>query len=221
MKRVSKISVKEKFKTFSLSFETKEFLDDIDDNVHNTPDSSLETDERRAWLKEDKPALVKVIDRQLRRNFDIPEKNKMVFSLYSPPKEEGGKFIKPSLVIKDQNENILTRIIISTVMEQVELTIGNSEEEKMMMKPWEAYQTPPLFGGVLGYTFHNQKNIVMEARKGFRQVRRSKKVNERYLLVFDYIITKDDLDKLSEGLQNIKTDNIKHNFEETIKNLLA
>lgn len=221
MKRATKVSIKDKFKSFGLSFETKEFLDNIDENIHNSADSSIEANGRRAWLKENKPQVVNEIDNQLRKYFDIDAKNKLVFSLYKPPEEVNGKFKEPELKVKDQNENILTRIIISTINEQVGLSFSGSQEENMLLKSWEAYQTPPLFGGLLEYTFPNKKNIVIEARKGFRTVKRSKKINERYILVFDYMITKKDLELLSNSLKNIDPSKSGDDFDLTIKKLLS
>ena len=69
MKRATKISVKDKFKSFSLSFETKELLDSIHDNIHNSSDSSIEANGRRAWLKENKPSVINEID-NLEKNIE-------------------------------------------------------------------------------------------------------------------------------------------------------
>ena len=73
--------------------------------------------------------------------------------------------------------------------------------EKMLMKPWEAYQSPPLVGGIMDYVFENKKHMNLEARKGFRSTRRSKKIEDRYILIFDYLVSDNDISKLGDMLK--------------------
>lgn len=199
MKR-TQLSLKHKIKSYALSFDTKEFLESVDDNVNNST-SSVMGKERRAWFKGPYPAVVSEMDQQLRSYFDIKQDSKLIFSLYYPPKSVDGKFIEKETKISNQKDNIFNRIFVCTVPEQVEMTMGKSMGEKMLLKPWEAYQSPPLVGGILDYIFENKKHMHLEARKGFRSTRRSKKIEDRYIMVFDYLVTNNDMEKLGQLLK--------------------
>jgi len=199
MKR-SQISLKNKIKSYALSFDTKEFLESVDDNVNNCA-SSVMGKERRAWFNGSCPGVVDEIDKQLRSYFDIKEESKLIFSLYYPPKSIDGKFIDKETKIANKKDNIFNRIFVCTVPEQVEITMGKSIGEKMLLKSWEAYQSPPLVGGMLDYIFENKKHMHLEARKGFRSTRRSKKIDDRYIMVFDYLVSNNDMEKLGQILK--------------------
>lgn len=204
MKRVSQLNVRDKIKSFSLSFDNQEFLESVENDMLANPNSNVFGGERRAWLKGKFPTVVDEIDQQLREYFNISKDNKMIFSLYYPPSKINGKFETPATVIKDQKENVFSRIVICTVSEQVEMILGKSRSEKMIMKPWEAYQSPPLIGSILDYSFENKNHMQLEARKGFRSVRKTKKIEDRHILVFDYLISQGDMEKLSEMLTGKK-----------------
>ncbi len=193
----NQVSLKHKIKSYSLSFETKEFLNSIDDNIVNQT-NSVSGKERRAWFKEPYPEIVGEIDKQLRDYFELEEDNRLVFSLYHPPKKVDGKYESKNTTINNNKDNILSRIIICTVPEQVEITFGKANGEKMIMKPWEAYQSPPFVGAIMDYNFENKNYMHMEARKGFRSTRRSKKIEDRYILVFDYLVSNKDMEKLGD-----------------------
>jgi hypothetical protein len=186
------LSLKQKFDSYSLCFETKELVDSLDSD--SSP--ALETDGKKTWFKEKKPTVVDEIDKQIRKNFDIGTKNKMVFSVYYPPSDQKG-----TTVISDQKENVISRVLVSTINEQMQVAFKSRSSEKIEMKQWVAYQTPPLVGGMLKYTFENSNNMTMEAKKGFRSVRKVKKIGERYIMVFDYIIEKDDIGKITSLLK--------------------
>lgn len=193
----NQVSLKHKIKSYSLSFETKEFLNSVDDNIVNQTSSVLGK-ERRAWFKEPYPEIVGEIDKQLRDYFELAEDNRLVFSLYHPPKKVDGKYESKTTTLNNSKDNILNRIIICTVPEQVEITFGKAHGEKMLMKPWEAYQSPPFVGAIMDYIFENKNHMHMEARKGFRSTRRSKKIEDRYILVFDYLVSNKDMEKLGD-----------------------
>ena len=90
------------------------------------------------------------------------------------------------------------------------------------LKQWVAYKSPELIGGMLNYTFSNSKSYITPQKKGFRQVRKTKPVSERYVIVFDYLLDKSDLLKLSENLKNISTKpkNIDKDVQEALSSLL-
>lgn len=186
------LNAKDKFTSFSLCFETKEFIESVEANTNVVVGK-----ERKAWFKKPFPSIVDEIDEQLRAAFNIGN-NRLIFSLYSPPEKNNGKYDKKETVIENSNENVMYRIIISTIQDQVELTLGKSGSEKMMLRPWEAYKTPDMLASVLTMTFENKRNMQIEAKKGFRTLQRSKKIDERYILVFDYLLSKNDLEELTK-----------------------
>jgi hypothetical protein len=204
MKKSTQLNIKYKFKSYSLSFNNKELLESIDDNIHQHPNSNVMGNGRRAWFKPPLPTIVDEIDQQLREFFNIEEDNKLIFSIYYPPEKVNGKFPEAQTTIANQKENIFTRIIICTVPEQVEITYGRALPVKMTMSSWEAYQTPDVVGPLLNYTFENKNHMQLEPRKGFRTVRRTKKIEDRHILIFDYVISNKNMEELSNLLKNIK-----------------
>ena len=80
-------------------------------------------------------------------------------------------------------------MVISTIHETVDVTFGTAFPETLEMKKWVAYKTPDMVGGILQYKFKNDKRLIIPPKKGFRQVRKTKKLDERYIIVFDYLIS--------------------------------
>lgn len=217
------LNFKNKFDSYSLSYNTEEFVDKLENDVDQFP--FLLTEGRKTWFKE-KPKIIDEIDKQLRKQFKIKDTNKMVFSLYLPPEQkEGGKFAKKETLISDQKENVLTRVIISTIDEYLQIEALGRESEKIKFSQWTAYQTPPLIGGILKYKFENSKFVTIPARKGFRSMRKSKPISKRYVLLFDYIVNNEDLEELSKTIEkfsskNSKLNNIsKEDLEQALKQL--
>jgi len=202
----NQISFKNKIESYALSFETKELLDSVDDNVLNETSSVLGK-ERRAWFKDPLPSVVNDIDNQLREYFQINKDNRLIFSIYHPPKKIDGKYENKNTILTNSKENILNRVIICTVAEQVEITMGKSSGEKILMKPWEAYQGPPFVGSIMDYIFENKNHMHLEAKKGFRSTRRSKKIEDRHILVFDYLVSNNDMEKLGNLISPKQTPN--------------
>lgn len=196
----NQLNLRNKINSFSLSFDTDEFKKNVEDNIHSHASSVLGK-ERRAWFKEPRPSIVNEIDQQLRKYFDIKEDNKLIFSMYYPPKMVDGKFLNKETIIKSNKESVFNRIIICTITEQVEMTLGKAIGEKLLMSPWVAYQSPPLVGGMIDYIFKNKNHMLLEAKKGFRSTRRSKKIEDRYILMFDYLVSQNDMDVLSNMLK--------------------
>lgn len=187
------LNIKDKFESYCLSFNTKELLEQVGKDVVE-PNSFL-VEGRRVWLKDEKPVLLKEIDQQLRKIFNIG-KNKVAISLYYPPE---GK--EKSTIVKESKKNILTRFIISTITENPEVSYGSIGGQKVEFKSWNAYKCPDVVGSSLNYEFSNSNIYSTEAKKGFRKMRRTKSVKDRYILVFDYIICKNDLSVLSKQLE--------------------
>ena len=132
---------KNKFDSYSLSYTTDEFLNKLEEDMEKYP--FLLTEGRKTWFKE-KPVIVSDLDKQLRKYFSINDSNKMVFSVYLPPEQRDGKFVNRETLISDQKENVLTRIIVSTINEYMQVGVMGKESDKIEVKQWVAYQTPPL-----------------------------------------------------------------------------
>ena len=187
---------KKSFKTYQTVFETKEFVEGVDENVKLNPeDSFLVNKNQRVWLKENKPSIVEEINSQLRIFFNIP-KTKYIFRLYYPPSNS-----TKTTVLKELGENISTRIVISTIDENPEIFVNNKSIGKKMIQGWSAYEAPSLINNMLSYWFDNKNHITVETKSGFRSARKSKKVKERYILVFDYIFSNKDLENVTDYLK--------------------
>lgn len=188
------ISIKDKLETFSLSFDLKEFLASLEKNIINNPESSVFSNNKRAWFGEVVPEVVSQIDSQLRKRYSIGD-NKMVACLYYPPDKESGEKV---LRISENRQNVLTRFIISSIHEVCDVSFGSSSSEQIEMRAWVSYKVPDMVGGMLSYQFKNDKNLNIPAKKGFRQVRKMKALDKRHILVLDYLISKDQYKELEE-----------------------
>lgn len=154
---------------------------------------SINPDKHRlVWLK-DKPHPIELLDSYLRKNFNIPDKSKMVFSLYLPPDPKD-----KSLNIKKTPHKLISRVLISTISESPEIVVGN-KTEKLKMKSGEAYNITFPVNNMMNITFDNSRTLIIPARKGFRQQKMSKKVENRYILMFDYVFT----DEIKEAINEL------------------
>jgi hypothetical protein len=207
------LNFKNKFESYSLSYKTDEFVNKLEDDIDQHP--FLLTEGRKTWFKK-KPEIINEIDRQLRKQFKIKDNNEMVFSLYLPPEQKDGKILKKETLISDQKENVLTRIIISTIDEYLQISAMGKESDKIKFSQWTAYQTPPLIGGILKYKFENSKYVTLPARKGFRSMRKTKPISKRYIFLFDYIVNDEDLNELSKTIDKFSTKS-NHKMEDISK----
>tara|TARA_A100001015_G_scaffold211983_1_gene237686 strand:+ start:790 stop:1458 length:669 start_codon:yes stop_codon:yes gene_type:complete len=197
------MSLKDKIDTFNLSFDTTEFKQSLEDNLVNFSGSSVYSNGKRAWFKEDKPLVIKQIDAQLRKRYKIGEENKMVACVYYPPeKDDQGKFLEKTTQIKENRDNVLHRFIISTCHDICDASFGKIRSEPLELRQWVSNKIPDMIGGMLSYEFKNDKNLVIPARKGFRQVRKTKNTENRYLIVLDYIISTKQYEELTNMLSN-------------------
>ena len=195
------ISVRDKMDTFNLSFDLKEFAESISDNIINNPESNVYSHGKRAWFGDIKPSVINQIDRQLRKRYNITD-NKLVTCVHYPPdKDDNGKYKEKKLIIKENKENVLHRFIISTIHEVCDVTFGMTHPETFDMKPWVSYKVPEMIGGMLVYEFKNDKNLVIPAKKGFRQVRKLKALDNRHIIVMDYMVSKKEFEELSRLLE--------------------
>ena len=195
------ISVRDKMDTFSLSFDLKELTESISNNIVNDPGSSVYSHGKRAWFTDTKPEIINQLDRQLRKRYNITD-NKLITCIHYPPeKDENGKIKEKNLTIKENKENVLYRFIISTVHEVCDVTFGMSHPESFEMRPWVSYKVPEMIGGMLIYNFKNDKNLVIPAKKGFRQVRKLKAIDNRHIIVMDYMVSQKQFEELSQILE--------------------
>ena len=58
----------------------------------------------------------------------------------------------------------------------------------MKMKTNEAYNIPYPVNSMMTIEFDNSKTLIVPARKGFRQQRMTKRVENRYVMMFDYVL---------------------------------
>ena len=198
------ISVKDKMDSFHLSFETKELTEGVSNDFIDNPKASVYSNGKRAWFQDHKPDVIKQIDSQLRKRFDIGD-NKVSVCLYYPPERDSNKnFKEKKLIIKDGNQNVFSRVIVSTISETTNISYGKMSGESIELRPWVAYKSPPMIGGMLTYTFDNSSSVVIPAKKGFRQVRKSKKIDSRHVLVFDYMVSTNDMNQIAQALSGGK-----------------
>lgn len=210
----SGLSVREKMDTFSMMFNTKELLEGIETDIVENPGSSVFSNGKRGWFGEKKPNILKQIDAQLRKRYNIGD-NKLICCIYYPPeKTQNNKYVEKHLILKDNKNSVFNRFIISTVHELCSANFNNSEPDVFEMKSWVSYKTPDMIGGMLNYKFKNDKNLVVPAKKGHRQTRKVKNLDNRYILVFDYLVSKQQYEELNSLLENTK--NTDENIEKAL-----
>jgi hypothetical protein len=163
------------------------------DTIKGLREGSFEAEPRRlVWIKE-KPASVTAMDTHIRKTFEIPSGGMMVFTLYQPP-EKGDS----NVVLKKPKQRLFSRVLVTTIAESPQVSIMNRKNETMKMKSAEAYSVPHPVNNMVEFEFDNKRTLIVPARKGFRQQRMTKKVENRYILVFDYIYTDDIKQAVSE-----------------------
>jgi len=159
------------------------------DNIKELKEGSFEAEPRKlVWIKE-KPSSIVAMDTHLRKTFEIPDDGMMVFTLYQPP-EKGDT----NVVIKKPKQRLFSRVLFTTITESPQVSIMNRKNETMKMKSGEAYSVPHPVNNMVEFEFDNKRTLIIPARKGFRQQRMTKKVENRYILMFDYIYA-DDIKK--------------------------
>jgi hypothetical protein len=178
------MSVSSMFPTLSLYFDINKIKGDTSGSIN--PEAG-----RLVWLKE-KTHHIDVLDSFIRSKFDIPVKCKMVFSLYLPPESK-----EKTLHIKKSSHKLISRVLISTIGESPEINLGR-KTEKMKMKPNEAYNIPFPVNSMTTIDFDNSRTLIIPARKGFRQQKMTKKVENRYIMMLDYVYTDDIKEAISE-----------------------
>jgi hypothetical protein len=170
-------------------------------SVYYDLDSVKKLDESKAiespvgcltWISE-KPPVIMAMDKTLRRSFKVPDNSKMVFRLYKPP--EFG-FKEP--MITKPGKKMSQRVLISTIAESPSIVFGN-KTQLFKMKQGEAYSIPYPVNNMVNIQFDDKKTLIIPARKGFRQQKRTKRVEKRYIMIFDYVYT----DEIHEAVDEL------------------
>ena len=181
------------------------------DKIKKIREDSIEPEPGRlVWMK-NKPQEIAILDRFIRRKFEIPIKCKMVFSLYLPPTSKGG-----NLVIEKSKHKLISRVVVSTIAESPEITVMG-KKETMKLKRDEAYIIGDPVATMLTMNFDNSRTLIIPARKGFRQQRLTKRVENRYIMLFDYVYTdeiKEAVSELTEKDESIRGDDRPNSTDE-------
>ena len=173
------------FPSLSLYFDIDKIKGDISNSIKPEPG-------RRVWLKS-KNSHIDALDKYMREKFQIPAESRMVFSLYLPP---SGK--DKTLFIKKSQHKLVSRVLVSTIAESPEIVIGR-KTEKMKMKQNEAYNIPYPASAMMTIEFDNSRTLIIPARKGFRQLKMTKKVENRYIMMMDYVY----VDTIKEAINEL------------------
>lgn len=171
--------------SISLFFDIEKFKD--------TSGSINPDADRYVWIAQDKPSHIVSLDKFLRAKFTIPEKSKMVFTLYTPPSTKD-----KHVYIKKSPHKLVSRVLISTIGESPEMEFMGRKTETLRMKANEAYNIPFPINGMTNITFDNSRSQIIPPRKGFRQQKLTKRVEKRYIMMFDYIFTDDITEAINE-----------------------
>lgn len=163
------------------------------EKIKKLREGSFEAEPRRLVWMNDKPQMIDLLDKHIRKTFTIPSDGRMIFTLYEPP-EKGDN----NIVIKKPKHRLFNRVIMSTISESPELCLMNKKNETMKMKSGEAYSIPYPVNSMIEIEFDNKRTLIIPARKGFRQQRLTKRVENRYVLVFDYVYTDEIKQAVSE-----------------------
>jgi len=216
MKRVQQLSVKNKIKDFKLCFTTEELKTELD-NLDETH-SGVFSKNKRAWFQEsEKPKIIKLINQQVMKHFEISDDATYVVCVHYPPESE------KMTLIKEQNPNIINRVVISSINETPTVSFGNSSEV-IELSNWTAYLMPMLTSSMLNLEFSNDKIMKTQPKKGHRIQKKLKKLEDRYIIIIDYILNSEDMTKIADSLMNKLKElnpgmNITNSIEKSIQNL--
>jgi len=165
----------------------------------NDEGKQTKPEDRYVWLKRaDLPVYLDELNKKIENDFKIPQNSKLVVSVLHPPKGNKPTSIKSS-------KNLSKRVIVSTIDEKIK--VGNGEIE---LKRNFALCFDGMVANMANLIFDNKKQTHTVAKKGFRNYRITKKLDKRYILVFDYIAPKTceyDTEGMFEGTPKISEEN--------------
>lgn len=138
---------------------------------------------KHVWFKDKElPQTLLDMSETFRDKMGIPSKCKLVVTVFTPSVDE---------IKIDKSTHVLqNRIVLTTIRENPELQImGKSKPFYMKMN--EAYNFLYPLTGFADLIFDNKNHYKLPPRKGFRTNRVIKKLENRYILLFDYIKAKE------------------------------
>ena len=202
MKR-TRLSIRDKLKDFKLSYDTKELRKCLESCT--AEESGLSSSNKHLWL--DNSSKPKVISQ-------IVEQVTSYYKIYGTPRV--CLYYPGEVIINKQSINIANKVIISSIDENPCISV-NSNSETIYLKNWTAYSFPEFSSSMLTIEFDNKKIMTTEPRKGHRQKKKIKNLDDRFIIVIDYIIS-------SEDMQNsLKTtfDKIQKNNPQQLNNMMS
>lgn len=181
------LNLKNKLKDFKLCYTTDELRGELDSLTEDT--QGIFSNNKRMWLhNNDKPKVISQIVEQVTKYFKISETHPRVCVHYPG-----------DVHIKEQSINIMNRVIISSIDETPEITISGASD-KINMSNWTAYMTPPMSSSIMSIEFDNSKVMTTVARKGHRAQRKVRHIENRFIIVIDYILSDVELNNVSMKL---------------------
>ena len=181
------LNLKGKLKDFKLCYTTDELREELDSLTEET--QGIFSGNKRMWLhNNEKPKIISQIVEQVTKHFKISETHPRV-CMYYPG----------DVYIKEQSLNIMNRVIISSIDETPEVTVSGASD-KINMSNWTAYMTPPMSSSLMTIEFDNSKVMTTIARKGHRAQRKVRKIENRFIIVIDYILSDVELNNVSMKL---------------------
>ena len=154
---------------------------DVEKLTSDTTGTLEGPENRLVWLKE-KPKDVEILDKFLRSKHKIPFEMKSIVTIHLPSKKKGTIDItKPS------EKQIKLRVIISTISDNPILSLPTGAKFNLYMKPNEAYILKDMMPNFIGIQFDTQAKMTLPAKKGFRKRSIAKKLDQRHIIVIDYL----------------------------------
>jgi len=129
------------------------------------------------WF-ENVPETLLEMDRLFRVKMKIPSNCKLVVTIFTPSAD--------AIEINKPSQPLQNRIVLSSIRENPVLKVMG-KPNTFYMKMNEAYNLMSPLNGVANLCFDNKKYYNLPPRKGFRINRVVKKLENRYILLFDYI----------------------------------
>ena len=181
------IKIGDHLESISLFLDIDEFMKDKENSIYVANNNKL------SWIKEEKSTYIDNMDSLFRKKLKIPDNYPLYVNVFYPPESHKDKPVE----IKNTHLNISHRILISTIPESPCLTVKN-KKETIRFKNNEAYIFPFPISKMINLEFDNKRTLIIPAKKGFRQLKMTKKIEKRYIIQFDYLIKTEVEDALKE-----------------------
>jgi len=136
------------------------------------------------------------LDKEIREKFKIDNNLKCVINVYMADKSS-----KKETIIKNSVKNSFINILICTTDDIVTIIDKSSGgKNRLSMKKWNAYYPFILKPNTINYEIDNKNTYQSVAKKGFRVVKKSRKLVDRYFIKIDYIMDENNLMKYMEKI---------------------